>query len=130
MNQKALGYIKIAKALELDANGMQNYVVLFARAKWLMVRNTMFEQNYIEKKESNTHTSVPIYSIIKNSDKIGFALPRYDENNKPFLFIPKTYNNRRMGKMNHRKTILREYYIFEVNADFELYDDASLTFFQ
>ena len=130
MKEKALGYINIAKASELDVHGMQNYVILFPRAKWLMVRNVMFEQNFMEKLETNTHSSVPIYSIVKNSNKIGFALPRYGENDKPFLFIPKTYNKKRMGRMNHRKTILRNYYIFEVNEDFELYNDANLTFFQ
>ena len=128
--QKAMGFINIAKATELDVNGYQNYVVLFPRAKWLLVRNAMFEQNFIEKAEDNMHHSVSIYSVVKNNNKIGIALPRYDENDKPFLFIPKTYNKRRLDKMNSRKTILRDYYIFDVNDDFEIDSDAKLTFFQ
>ena len=128
--EKPLGYISIAKALELDVNGFQNYVICFPRAKWLLTRNFMFEQNFIEKQETNMHHTVPIYNVIKNTSKIGIVLPRYDENDKPFLFIPRTYNKQRLDKMNNRKTILRDYYIFEVNDDFEIYSDAKLTFFQ
>ena len=51
--EKPLGYIKIARALELDVNGYQNYVVCFPRAKWLLTRNFMFEQNFMEKEETN-----------------------------------------------------------------------------
>ena len=128
--QKPMGFISIARALELDANGYQNYVVLFPRAKWLLVRNAMFEQNFIDKTEKNMHHTVPIYNVIKNDSKIGIVLPRFDDNDKPFLFIPRTYNKRRLDKMNSRKTILRDYYIFEVNDDFEIDSDAKLTFFQ
>tara|TARA_B100001939_G_C16657454_1_gene494459 strand:- start:66 stop:455 length:390 start_codon:yes stop_codon:yes gene_type:complete len=128
--QKPMGFISIARALELDVNGYQNYVVLFPRAKWLLVRNAMFEQNFIDKTEKNMHHTVPIYNVIKNDKKIGIVLPRFDDNDKPFLFIPRTYNKRRLDRMNSRKTILRDYYIFEVNDDFEIDSDAKLTFFQ
>ena len=128
--QKPMGFISIAKAIELDVNGYQNYVVLFPRAKWLLVRNAMFEQNFVDKTEKNMHHTVPIYNVIKNDSKIGIVLPRYDDNDKPFLFIPRTYNKRRLDRMNSRKTILRDYYIFEVNDDFEIDSDAKLTFFQ
>ena len=128
--QKPMGFISIARALELDVNGYQNYVVLFPRAKWLLVRNAMFEQNFIDKTEKNMHHTVPIYNVIKNDKKIGIVLPRFDDNDKPFLFIPRTYNKRRLDRMNSRTTILRDYYIFEVNDDFEIDSDAKLTFFQ
>ena len=128
--QKPMGFISIARAIELDVNGYQNYVVLFPRAKWLLVRNAMFEQNFVDKIEKNMHHTVPIYNVIKNDSKIGIVLPRYDDNDKPFLFIPRTYNKRRLDRMNSRKTILRDYYIFDVNDDFEIDSDAKLTFFQ
>ena len=69
---------------------------------------------------------VPKYNIHKNGRKIGVALARniQDDNNKPFLFIPDT---RKLYKRKHGYFgIGRNYYIFNVDNDYLMPDEAIL----
>lgn len=114
--------------------GIEYFSAYFPRAKWALFENEEYEKaiDKIEKKTKDafdyykSKTSVPKYTIFKNSKKIGIALPRENELHK-FLYIPHTYSNKTKDK---KYSILRDYYIFDVEEDFTIKENSRLMFFQ
>ena len=80
------------------------------------------ESDEMKGYHSNVN-NVPVYNVYKNGKKASIALPRYTkEENKPFLLIPK------MNKGLVRSPIAKNYYIFDVDDDFNINHMAKLMF--
>jgi len=48
-----------------------------------------------------------------------------------FLFIPRTYKSKWRADTNDKKyAVLRDYYIYDVDDDYIIQDDARLLFYQ
>jgi len=116
-------------------DGIKYFSAFFPRAKWAFFKNENYEEivNKIDNKEKDafdyysSKASVPKYTIFKNSKKIGIALPRENELHK-FLYIPRTYKKKMLS--NRKYSILRDYYIFDLEDDFMIRENSRLMFFQ
>jgi len=130
----------IATTLQLrykQEEDIEYYRASFPRAKWAFFENDFYHEDIDTfNNGDNSHykslTSIPRYAIFKNKKKIGFALPRVSEfANMKFLFIPKTHKNKWRPDTNNKKyAVLRDYYIYDIDDDYVIQDDARLLFYQ
>lgn len=81
-------------------------IIFYSGIKW-----KLGSANYAENIKGsfpneyyNSKTAVPRYRIFKNNKKIGIALPRFTQNNFPFLYLLKVIKH---------KPSKNPYYIFE-----------------
>ena len=116
-------------------------VFLNSKIRWLLFENEYYEDDVKDFTNGNEETkghyksisSIPKYSIHKNKVKIGIMLPRisHSDDNRPFLFAPKTV----ITKMNKRRGLYptkigRDYFIYDVDEDYEIKENARLLFYQ
>ena len=130
----------IATTLKLrykQEEDVEYFKASFPRAKWVFFENDFYNEDVEQFNNGNTEfykslTSIPKYLIFKNKKKIGFALPRISEfADRKFLFIPRTYKSKWRADTNNKKyAILREYYIYDVDDEYIIQDDARLLFYQ
>lgn len=120
---------------ELESKGGIKYIgAKFPRAYWAFFENESYDDiiERIENKDKDTlgfyknKAFVPKYTIFKNDVKIGIALPKMKEKTQ-FLFIPSTYKGIKQEKEN---SILRKYYIFDIDENYKIKENARLMFFQ
>ena len=101
-----------------------------SRIKWALFENNYYDKDiekFNNKDENNKYTSlqsIPKYSVWKNGNKIGPGLIRQTEEGKPFIFIPKTY------KKGGSLSISRDYYIYEIDDDYNIDNKARMLFYQ
>jgi hypothetical protein len=112
------------------------YSVKFPRIVWALFENKYYDRDVSASTHTDNvyrhETHVPKYNIFRNHVKIGNAYPRLTEDDAKFLFIPRTYVKRNTGRMGRpKRPINRNYYIYEVNDDYEIQEkDAKLLFYQ
>ena len=130
----------IATRLELrykQEEDIEYYRASFPRAKWAFFENEFYESdistfNSGTNEHYRTIYAIPKYTIFKKGKKIGIALPRVSEfADKKFLFVPNTYKQKWNVSTNVKKySVLRDYYIYEVDDDYVIEDGARLFFYQ
>jgi len=84
-------------------------------------------EGFNNKDEDNKYTSlhsIPKYHVYKDKVKLGPVLTRKTFEDKPFLFIPKTY--KKGGKL----AITKDYYIYDVDEEYKINEKATLIFYQ
>ena len=101
-----------------------------SRIKWALFENNYYDKDiekFNNKDENNKYTSlqsIPKYYVYKDNVKLGPVLPRKTIENKPFLFIPQTY--KKGGKL----LITKDYYIYDVDEEYNINEKAILIFYQ
>ena len=101
-----------------------------SRVHWALFENDYYDEDikkFNEQDEDNQYRTlqqIPKYHVYKNNIKLGPALPRMTADGKPFLLIPKTH------KTNKTKYISRNYYLYDVDDDFNINEKGSLKFYQ
>ena len=95
------------------------YVIYFnKRPLWLLLRNIYYDESMQEKFPNEHYKSshqVPIYSIMKNSRKVGMFFARTgEESGKDFLFCPRN------------KDIKKDYYIWDLEDKHIVRDYAKI----
>mgnify|MGYP003144767756 CR=1 FL=1 len=127
-NSTSKGMMKVADLRYSKDDKHDYYLAKFPRQRWIFFENQFYYRDIKLIKERDEKTlkiykgisSVPKYVIHRDSKKIGFALPRItkDEERK-YLFIPSTKisNSMRMKGIN-KKTISRDYFIYEINDEY------------
>jgi hypothetical protein len=116
-------------------NGIEYISAKFPRALWALFLNEKYDDiiKRIDNEDIDTlnfykkKSFVPKYTIFKNNNKIGIAIPREPEENHRFLFIPNTYKG---DKEKKDVSIHRDYYIFDIDEKYNIKDEARLIFFQ
>ena len=99
-----------------------------SRIKWAIFTNQYYDED-IKKFGTNESkyksiTSIPKYSVWKNGKKIGPGLIRMTDEDNPFIFIPKTY------KKGGNIAISRDYYIYDIDDEYNINDRAQMLFYQ
>ena len=108
------------------------FMIKFPRGNWTFFFNKFRDETIArindgdESEELQGYkgniNNVPVYSVYKNGRKASIALPRYTkEENNPYLFIPK-------NKQPFKPGIIKNYYIFDVDDEFNIKHMASLMF--
>jgi len=101
-----------------------------SRIKWALFENNYYDKDiegFNNKDEDNKYTSlhsIPKYHVYKDKVKLGPVLARKTFEDKPFLFIPKTY--KKGGKL----AITKDYYIYDVDEEYKINEKATLIFYQ
>ena len=87
--------------------------------KWLFLSNPNYEENIEDSKTDKefykSPHQVPKYSIFKNGNKIGIAMPREFLQSR-FLYIPTPAKEK------------RNFYIFDIDDEYNINKDARLMF--
>jgi len=106
------------KAGEIRKHKDYHIVYFNKRPLWLLLRNIYYDENMQEEfpnEHYNSPHQVPIYSIMKNSRKIGqFFARTAEESGNDFLFCPKN------------KVIKKQYYIWDLEDKHVVRDHASI----
>ena len=99
-----------------------------SRVTWAIFTNNYYDEDIkkfgTDESKYKSITSIPKYSVWKNGNKIGPGLIRQTEEGKPFIFIPKTY------KKGGSLAISRDYYIYEIDDDYNIDNKARMLFYQ
>ena len=101
-----------------------------SRIQWALFENDYYAKdikNFNKKDKDNQYkslNSIPKYHVYKNSTKLGPVLTRETFEGKPFLFIPKSY------KKGGTVSIKRDYYIYDVDEEYNINEKATLLFYQ
>ena len=96
-----------------------DYIVAYfnKRPKWLLNENLYYNES-MQDDFPNEHYkaphNVPKYTIMKDRRKAGKFFPREAENGHKYLFSPKT------------KAIKTAYYIFDVDDNYNILDNAQI----
>lgn len=128
----------VAKKITKDYEGeMRTFImVIFPRTRWVMYENTHYYED-LESTESGENEyykhvhMIPKYSVFKNREKVSIALPRVDQNDKPYLFIPKGWKkgvHKLSNKDRSKYSLSKEFYIFNINEEFLIEEYADIYF--
>ncbi len=125
----------VAKKMLKEHEGeMLNYIlVTFPRTRWVMYENQHYYED-LETTESGTNehynhvAMIPKYVIYKNKEKVSVALPRIDQHDHPFLFIPKGWKKMVVSKDKSKYTLSKQFYIFHINEEFLIEEYADVYF--
>lgn len=117
-------------------NDITYFKAQFPRAHWAFFWRIDYEDAIdsigTDISRYKSESSVPKYGIYKDGIKLGNAYPRISESDSKFLYIPKTYTKKdRANRRRPKYKILREYYIYDINDNYEINEkDAKLLFYQ
>jgi len=130
-----LGFNRAAICRHVKNEDKDYVLAVFPRTRWVLFRN----DNYYDDVETvlnktneyyKSVSSIPRYQIHKNKKKISFALPRLDVHGNGYLFIPKGVKtiNKGKGKSLHKFSLSKEFYIFDIDEEYNINDKADIVF--
>jgi hypothetical protein len=127
---------RIVKQEKKHSDKPNDYILaIFPRARWILFKNF----NYYEDVESTQNeknkyyksvSSIPKYHIHKNNKKISIALPRLDVHGNGYLYIPRGIKvpNTGTGKALMTYPLKKEFYIFDIDEEYNINDKADIVF--